>query len=368
MKKCLVAMTILALVILAAGCAGVPSSTPTAPIPAPALTPTGEEVNFRLLISDEPNAIGEFQSLNVTISSIGMHRAGEEDGWIELDPEVEPVDLTLLQGDNATAIWSGNITAGDYNKVFIYVDNVTGVLNGGGAANVKLPPEKLQISKPFTVNETGEVNFVYDITVVKAGKSGKYILKPQIAQSGADQPFNEVPQKGKNGQAGKSNVAFLYLREKDPSTWEIVDGGAWGKLKYSLAGPTFNYVFNGHGLEANTDYSLIYYADKPDRFEDWGGDNPGALIASGTSNDERDIHLMGSVELDMDLPCPPDANIDEYDYSEPPDNYQHAHGAKIWLVPSRDYDEGNENKVTGWEPSAFLFETDLITYDDTDTE
>ena len=219
MKKCLVVAAILVLMALVAtGCAGVPSSTPTSPTPAPAPTPTGEGVNFRLLISDEPNAIGEFQNLNVTISRIGVHQAGNGGGWIELDPEVGEVDLTLLQGDNATAIWSGNITAGDYNKVFIYVDNVTGVLKGDGTANVKLPSNKLQISKPFTVNETGEVNFVYDITVVKAGKSGKYILKPQIAQSGADQPFNEVPRKGKNGQAGKSNVAFLYLHEKDPST------------------------------------------------------------------------------------------------------------------------------------------------------
>jgi len=28
---------------------------------------------------------------------------------------------------------------------------------------------------------------------------------------------------GKTGQAGKSNVAHLYLYEKDPVTWEIVE-------------------------------------------------------------------------------------------------------------------------------------------------
>jgi hypothetical protein len=62
---------------------------------------------------------------------------------------------------------------------------------------VKLPGGKLQISKPFEVKDSIVTNFVYDVTVIEAGKSGKYILKPQIAQSGADQKFNEVKPKGK---------------------------------------------------------------------------------------------------------------------------------------------------------------------------
>jgi len=152
--------------------------------------------------------------------------------------------------------------------------------------------------------------------------------------------------KGLTGQAGQSNMAFVELWEKDATTWEIVEDGAWGKLKYNLEGSTFDFVFNGHGLEADTEYSLIYYADP------WPGDNPGALIASGTSNEWSDIHLMGSAELGMDLPDPSDAN-----YVTDPD------GAKIWLVLSSDYD-ADECKMTGWNPAEYLFEYDLITYDD----
>jgi hypothetical protein len=171
---------------------------------------------------------------------------------------------------------------------------------------------------------------------------------------------------GKNGQAGKSNIGHLYLYEKDESTWETVEGGAWGKLKYNLSGPTFKFVFNGHGLDPTEEYSLIYYADFEDRYTNWGGNNPGALIASGTPNEEGNLHLGGSIELNMDLPSAPDANIDIHDYSGPPDYYVNAHGAKIWLVPSKYYDT-NEHKVTTWDPSTFLFESDLITYDDTET-
>jgi hypothetical protein len=151
--------------------------------------------------------------------------------------------------------------------------------------------------------------------------------------------------KGLKGQAGRSNVAFIELWEKDPSTWEISEDGAWGKLKYNLKGQTFDFVFNGHGLEIGANYTLIYYADP------WPGNNPGAFIASGTANDEGNIHLAGSLNLSMDLPHPDDANY--------PD------GAKVWLVLSDDYDVAT-CRMTGWNPTEYLFEYDLITYDDTD--
>ena len=73
--------------------------------------------------------------------------------------------------------------------------------------------------------------------------------------------------------------------------------------------------------------------------------------------------LKGSVNLDMDLPYPGDAN---YDYLDCCAEYGAGHGAKIWLVPSECYDSTNlviqENQ---WQPKRFLFETKLITYDDT---
>jgi hypothetical protein len=157
--------------------------------------------NLRLMVSDEPNDIGDFYSVKVTISNIGFQEK-DADGFTEY--EVNPprtVDLTKLQGKNASEVWEGPVVSGNYTKVFVYVDNVTGILNGAGAGQdpvagenvtVKLPSGKLQISKAFEVKEDGTITFVFDITVIKAGQSGKYILKPQIAESGADQPVNDV--------------------------------------------------------------------------------------------------------------------------------------------------------------------------------
>jgi len=146
----------------------------------------------------------------------------------------------------------------------------------------------------------------------------------------------------KDGQAGKSNVAHLYLYEKD-TDWNIVEDGAWGKMKYNLEGPEFDFVFNGHELEPNTEYTLIYYADP------WPGTG-GCDIASGTSNGGGNIHLADSVDIGT---IPVDA-----DYNDE---------AKIWLVLAGDYDV-DADEMSGWNPTEYLFENNLITYDDTDVE
>lgn len=85
-----------------------------------------------------------------------------------------------------------------------------------------------------------------------------FLVMPAIAQKpGMEKGKPDSP--GKNGQAGKSNVAHLYFYEKtgDPD-WEIVEDGVWDKMKYNLTGPEFDFVFNGHGLETGSTYTSIF--------------------------------------------------------------------------------------------------------------
>jgi len=167
------------------------------------------EGNFAFLVSDEVNAIGDFQKLDLSISKVILHLGGDEEKKIEFKPGVQLVNLTDLQGNRAQEIWRGDVPEGAYSKVFLEVSQVSSILwDSGEEVEIKLPSGKLQISKPFKV-ESGEVtNFVYDLTVVKAGKSGQYILKPQIGQSGADQDFIKVEpeeQPEDNGKPRKTN-------------------------------------------------------------------------------------------------------------------------------------------------------------------
>lgn len=157
----------------------------------------------------------------------------------------------------------------------------------------------------------------------------------------------------------------LDLENKDAS-WAIKSGdGIGGILGYNLSGSTFDYGVYATGL-SDGDYALIYYADTEDRFNDWGGDNPGAVIDTGASSGGV-LSMSGNIELGMDLPCPPDANAYYYDYTQDPDNYDNAHGAKVWLVPTSALTGGTALPVSTWpQTDDWLFETDLITYDDTD--
>jgi hypothetical protein len=155
------------------------------------------DVNFRLLISDQPNAIDDFEELWVTISRIGLVPAADSNAGqneIVLDP-VLSVNLVELVDDNAVAAWEGYIPAGEYSKVFLYVDSVDGLLVGSDdPINIKLPSNKLQLDYNFAIEEGngGRVtNFVYDITVIRAGNSGMYLLQPHLGQSGPDQRFRE---------------------------------------------------------------------------------------------------------------------------------------------------------------------------------
>jgi hypothetical protein len=222
-------------------------------------------------VSDEKNAIGDFEHLNVTIEKVGFQRAEEDDedededeeetenatrtteptavnettmtttgastgtptanatsaatatattptnatvtegpeetepeedeseddddeagGWTEYDVENRTVDLTRLQGDNATLLSAFDVPEGSYTKVFAHVSEIDGTLENGETVNVKLPSEKLQLTKGFSVEANESIDFVFDVTVFKAGNSGKYILKPVISESGTDVPIEDV--------------------------------------------------------------------------------------------------------------------------------------------------------------------------------
>ncbi len=159
------------------------------------------EGNFAFLLSDDVNAIGDFESVVITISEISLLKSDDVDQSIEFKPEQEEVDLTLIQGDKTQEIWRGNVPEGEYKNVTIEVEKVLGILKETGEdINIKLPSQKLHISKRFQVSADKFTTFTYDLTVISTGSpqtGEKYILKPQVNQSGAEQKPIEPDGKGK---------------------------------------------------------------------------------------------------------------------------------------------------------------------------
>lgn len=140
---------------------------------------------------------------------------------------------------------------------------------------------------------------------------------------------------------------LLILENKNEDNWFILSDETSGTLTWKGDGPTFDFSNSlvAQNLKPNTDYSLIYYADP------WPGNHPGALLGEGTSDANGNLIITGNPDLGMDLPHSADAN-----YSE---------GAKIWLVLSNDYNS-TLKKMTKWHPDDYLFEYNLIKYNDTE--
>ena len=143
----------------------------------------------------------------------------------------------------------------------------------------------------------------------------------------------------------KYYIGHLYLFEKDPLTWERVPEGAWGKMLYKLWYDKFYFVFNGHGLAPNETYMLIYYPDP------WPG-NGLIPLGIGIANVGGNLNISGKLADVCDLPADYDENF--------------GYGAKIWLVLASDVDlTGERPKMIGWSPEEYLFEYNLITFDNT---
>ncbi|MFB6071932.1 MAG: DUF4382 domain-containing protein [Halobacterium sp.] len=243
MSRTALSLLVASLVVLA-GCAGGIAG------PGAGGTQTGDSTTasssgtVSFYVSDEKNAIEDFEHLNVTITKVGFKTAGDAEAegdadanatttttteanttttnttttttttqatttqtttesdvaeesedsseWVEREVDSRTVDLTELQGANATLLGNLSVPAGEYTKTFAYVSDVEGTLKSGEQVNVKLPSQKLHLNEDFEVSSESSVEFVFDITVFAAGNSGKYILKPVASESGTDVPIEPV--------------------------------------------------------------------------------------------------------------------------------------------------------------------------------
>ena len=118
-------------------------------------------------------------------------------------------------------------------------------------------------------------------------------------------------------------------------------------VEYNANADMFEWHASGNVSVAGAEYDLIYYADP------WEGNNPGAYIATIQTESSGAFDKMGEVNLNMDLPCEPDANYNS--------------GAKIWMVLRDDYDETNA-KMTAWNSDSYLFEMNMAHYNDCDRD
>ena len=157
---------------------------------------------------------------------------GEDGRWVVREVNATTVDLTRLHGANATLVESFDLPAGEYDQVFLEVSETNGTLTDGSSTEVKLPSERLKLTREFTVGNGEDVDFVFDVTVHKAGKSGKYILHPVASESGTDVPIERVDggdrddEDDRRDEAGALQVQFTgSVSPGENATVRVTEGG-----------------------------------------------------------------------------------------------------------------------------------------------
>jgi len=165
-------------------------------------------------------------------------------------------------------------------------------------------------------------------------------------------------------QASDCTTTILNLENKDVN-WQVIGGdGISATLTFGTVGPTFKGSLITHGL-VGSQYSLIYYPDQADRFNKWNGAG-GMVIA--TFNTQNGVAIPINTNLGKNLP---DVVIPDWNINPNPnycnnnngfDSYAHCAGAKIWIVPTSDLSSGPALPLLNWNPTKWLFETDLVTY------
>ena len=173
-------------------------------------------------------------------------------------------------------------------------------------------------------------------------------------------------EKGKTGQLllfqkcdrsliGKSSYDPFGCPDIGTGPWPIFPGnGRRGTLEYTFWGKEFAFSFEGQKLLPEKNYMLIYYPDP------WPGDG---LICLGSGKTDRDgnIKINGEEDIGTSLPARYDANFN-------PVSPSGAVGAKIWLVLTDDVQCINVAQMLNWNPSAYLFEYNLIVYENTEMD
>lgn len=148
---------------------------------------------------------------------------------------------------------------------------------------------------------------------------------------------SQVQTQAENGYTNRNNQAeHVYLTAKNPSGWSVIEDGAWGKLTYKEDG---SFIFNGHGLVPNEDYSLINFQRVV-----WQWPASVYVLGADESNDGGQVHIMGTWdESEFDFDSTPGTGDDD--------------GYKVWLVRTSDL---TGETLSGWNPANYLFEVDLI--------
>jgi hypothetical protein len=142
---------------------------------------------LEIMLTDAPPDLNVEKAL-VTISSVEVHRAGEDDdgeddddkGWITVVETAQTFDLIAVKEAEAF-LGSAELAPGKYTQIRLHVEKAVATIDGT-EHELKVPSEKIKLNHPFTIEPGSITKLTLDFDAQKsihqAGR--KYMLKPTI--------------------------------------------------------------------------------------------------------------------------------------------------------------------------------------------
>ncbi len=148
-----------------------------------------DTAKVQLKLVDEP---GDYLEVNIEIIDIQYKSSDDEENWVSFNPEGGypiNVDITELIAGNSLLLTDEVVPVGILKQVrLVLSDNNTLKIEGEDDLIPLETPSAQKSGLKLNLNEELESGFVYSFildwnvqkSIVKAGNSGKYILKPVI--------------------------------------------------------------------------------------------------------------------------------------------------------------------------------------------
>ncbi len=129
------------------------------------------------------DAAGDFTAVNVTLTSLQAHHAGDApNAWETLRSAPMSVDLLTLAG-NLAEFARTPVPAGDYDQLKLEIAPGATVSVNGQTQPLRVPSGSVRIDVPFTVSSGGSVEMLMDFDVASSMHltgNGTWVLSPVI--------------------------------------------------------------------------------------------------------------------------------------------------------------------------------------------
>ncbi len=195
--------------------------------------PKNPKAHLNVHLTDAP---GDYEEVNIDVQGLRIHytpfdsdtvEAGEGDGkWIDLP--VDPMVVNLLELTNGvdTLLSSADLDPGHYRELRLILGHDNTVVVDGEINDLKVPSGQqsgYKIKFETDLESDEELDLIIDFdaarSVHKAGRSGKYILKPVLKAFVEDGEESEVGSiSGKVLPADSDSQVFAIMGDDTAST------------------------------------------------------------------------------------------------------------------------------------------------------